>query len=130
MSVQRSEIIYVTVYSFNRRETVNMKTKIVVLLIIAVFTSLTVMAVQNQGNKTIKLNGGYKGIVDFPHYLHQDSVNNCNVCHSIFPKTEGVIKRLRAEGKLTKKQVMNKLCIKCHKEKTGPTKCSKCHTKN
>ena len=106
-----------------------------ILLIVVIFTSGVAVAVQNQGSKDIKLNGGYKGIVNFPHYLHQDVINNCDVCHAVFPKTTGAIKKLEADGKLGKKQVMNKTCIKCHKgkkkegKKTGPTKCSQCHTK-
>ena len=47
----------------------------------------------------------------------------------------GSIKALKAEGKLKKKHVMNKLCTKCHKQKkkagqkSGPTTCKKCHIK-
>ena len=46
------------------------------------------------------------------------------------------IAELKAQGKLKKKHVMNKLCTKCHKEtqktgeKSGPTTCSKCHIKD
>ena len=67
-----------------------------------------------------------KGEVNFPHYLHHDTIGDCNVCHDLFPKTAGIIKDLKEQKKLKKKQVMNKTCIKCHKakrnagEKTGP----------
>ncbi|MDX2441473.1 MAG: cytochrome c3 family protein [Desulfobacterales bacterium] len=108
---------------------------IVAILIIIVFTGALAFAVQHQGAKDIKLDGGKKGVVDFPHHLHQSAIGDCNACHAIFPKTEGIIKALKMQGKLKKKQVMNKTCIKCHKEKkkagvkTGPTKCSACHVK-
>jgi len=108
---------------------------IVVILIMIIFTGVVAVAVENQGAKDIKLDGGKKGEVDFPHHLHQSAIADCNACHSIFPKTAGVIKDLKIQGKLEKKQVMNKTCIKCHKEKkkagvkAGPTKCSACHVK-
>jgi cytochrome c7-like protein len=113
-----------------------MKTRtIVAILIIIVFTGALAVAVQQQGAKDIKLDGGQKGVVDFPHHLHQSAIGDCNACHSVFPKTAGIIKELKIQKKLKKKQVMNKTCIKCHKEKkkagvkTGPTKCSQCHVK-
>lgn len=108
---------------------------IVAIFIIIIFTGAIAVAVQNQGAKDIKLDGGKKGVVDFPHHLHQNAIADCNACHSVFPKTAGIIKDLKTQGKLKKKQVMNKTCIKCHKEKkkagvkTGPTKCSACHVK-
>ena len=113
-----------------------MKAKIIGVIIGVVFlTSAIAAAVQNQGAKNIKLDGGNRGIVPFPHHLHQNVINDCNACHSIFPKTAGIIKDLKQQGKLKKKQVMNKTCIKCHKAKkkagvkAGPTKCSQCHVK-
>jgi len=108
---------------------------IVAILIIIVFTGALAFAVQHQGAKDIKLDGGKKGVVDFPHHLHQNAIGDCNACHSVFPKTAGIIKELKIQKKLKKKQVMNKTCIKCHKEKkkagvkTGPTSCSQCHVK-
>ena len=108
---------------------------IVAILIIIVFTGALAVAVQQQGAKDIKLDGGKKGVVDFPHHLHQNAIGDCNACHSVLPKTAGIIKELKIQKKLKKKQVMNKTCIKCHKEKkkagvkTGPTSCSQCHVK-
>ena len=108
---------------------------IVVILIIIIFTGGLSIAVQNQGAKDIKLDGGKKGNIDFPHHLHQNATGDCNACHNVFPQTAGIIKDLITQKKLKKKQVMNKTCIKCHKEKkkagekTGPTKCSQCHVK-
>jgi len=113
-----------------------MKAKIIGVIIGVVFLTCAIAAaVQNQGAKDIKLDGGNRGIVDFPHHLHQNTIGDCNACHSIFPKTKGIIKDLKEQKKLKKKQVMNKTCIKCHKAKkkagvkTGPIKCSQCHVK-
>lgn len=89
----------------------------------------------NKGAKTIEIDGGQKGNVPFPHHQHQERLGDCKICHSVFPQKPGSIKELKAQGKLQKKYVMNKLCTKCHKEtkktglKTGPTTCSKCHVK-
>ena len=108
---------------------------IVAILIIIIFTGALAVAVENQGAKDIKLDGGKKGNIDFPHHLHQNAIGDCNACHNVFPQTAGIIKDLITQKKLKKKQVMNKTCIKCHKEKkkagekTGPTKCSQCHIK-
>ncbi len=113
-----------------------MKTRtIVTILIIVIFTGVVAVAVENEGAKDIKLDGGKKGVVAFPHHKHQDAIGDCKVCHRIFPKTAGIIKDLKIQGKLKKKQVMKKTCIKCHKAKkkagvkAGPTKCSQCHAK-
>lgn len=113
-----------------------MKAKIIGVIIGIVFlTGAIAVAVQNHGAKDIALDSGKKGEVNFPHYLHQDTIGDCNVCHDLFPKTAGIIKNLKEQKKLKKKQVMNKTCIKCHKakrnagEKTGPIRCSKCHVK-
>jgi hypothetical protein len=93
------------------------------------------VATKNKGAAEIKLPGGTKGLVLFPHHRHQDKLGDCEICHSVFPQKAGIIKELKAQGKLEKKQVMNKLCIKCHRQKkregikTGPTTCAKCHIK-
>ncbi len=90
---------------------------------------------QNKGAESIEIDGGIKGKVPFPHRQHQDRLVDCKICHSVFPQKPGSIKELKAQGKLKKKYVMNKLCTKCHREKkkagrkSGPTKCSKCHIK-
>jgi hypothetical protein len=90
---------------------------------------------QNKGAESIEIDGGTRGKVPFPHRQHQERIVDCKICHSVFPQKPGSIKELKAQGKLKKKYVMNKLCTKCHKEikkagrKTGPTKCSKCHIK-
>lgn len=108
---------------------------IVSIIAIIIFTGAIAVAVQNHGAKNITLDGSKKGEVDFPHHLHQNAIGACNACHDLFPKTEGIIKDFKKQGKLKKMQVMNKICIKCHKlkkkagEKAGPTKCSQCHVK-
>ena len=113
-----------------------MKAKIIGVIIGVVFLTCAIAAaVQNQGAKVIKLDGGKRGDIDFPHHLHQNTIGDCNACHDIFSKTAGIIKDLKEQKKLKKKQVMNKTCIKCHKEKkkagekAGPTICSQCHVK-
>lgn len=91
--------------------------------------------VENKGAAEIKIPAGTRGDVLFPHHRHQDKLGDCEICHSVFPQKAGIIKELKAQGKLKKKQVMNKLCTSCHKQKkreglkTGPTTCSKCHIK-
>jgi hypothetical protein len=93
------------------------------------------MATQNKGAENIEIPGGKRGNVHFPHRRHQENLSDCQICHSVFPQHPGIIEKLKTEGKLKKKYVMNKLCTKCHKEKkragqkAGPTTCSKCHIK-
>ena len=114
-----------------------MKSKTILLLIIFVilFTVTIVAAVKNEGAKDIEIYGGKKGKIPFPHHMHQNNLKDCKICHSIFPQKPESIKDLKDQGQLKKKQVMKKLCIKCHKaekragNKAGPTKCSKCHIK-
>lgn len=107
-----------------------------IVLVFAGFVSFVVAGEDPnvKGAEKLELNGGFKGKVPFPHHQHQ-KISDCTKCHSIFPKEAGVIDKKKADGSLKKKQVMNKLCIKCHKaEKNagkpyGPISCSKCHTK-
>lgn len=102
------------------------------MMLCAVFSAV---ALENQGAAQISLDGGSRGVVLFPHHRHQTVLNDCQACHTLFPQEQGGIIRLKKEGKLVKKQVMNKHCIKCHKAikrtgaKSGPTTCSKCHMK-
>lgn len=108
----------------------------VVVLIVMLSGVFSVMALENKGASEIMLNkDGSRGVVAFPHYLHQNTLKDCQICHTLFPREQGGIERLKKAGELVKKQVMNKHCIKCHKatrkagNKSGPTKCSKCHVK-
>ncbi|MCU0559624.1 MAG: cytochrome c family protein [Desulfobacterales bacterium] len=90
---------------------------------------------QNPGAADMQLEGGASGKVPFPHLQHQLALADCNLCHVKFPQVPGAIEALKAEGKLAKKEVMNSLCTKCHKEKRqagekgGPTTCTTCHVK-
>jgi len=117
-----------------------MKIKLLVVVVaiaamIAGAIADSAMATQNKGAADIEINGGKRGNVPFPHHQHQAQLGDCKICHSVFPQKSGSIQELKAEGKLKKKYVMNKLCTKCHKEKkkagqkSGPTTCTKCHIK-
>jgi len=92
-------------------------------------------AVENPGAPQMELEGGTSGKVPFPHLAHQKALSDCNACHGTFPQQAGAIEALKAEGTLKKKEVMNKLCIKCHREKknagekSGPLTCTTCHGK-
>jgi len=61
-----------------------------------------------------------KGKVVFTHSDHQESEKNCSTCHqdNKFGKIAGF-----------NKDAAHKLCIDCHKQKQGPTKCDECHEK-
>lgn len=117
-----------------------MRVKLVVALIliapVAAVSAAAFLAVKvNKGPQNFEIDGGTRGIVPFPHNRHQENLGDCKICHSVFPQKAGGIKDLKAQGKLKKKYVMNKLCTKCHKErkkagqKSGPTTCAKCHIK-
>lgn len=91
------------------------------------------VAEQNKGAEEMVLEGGSRGEVPFPHRQHQENLEECTLCHDLFPQEEGAIERLKEEGKLEDRQVMNRQCIKCHRDKkregaaSGPTLCSTCH---
>jgi hypothetical protein len=111
-----------------------MKAKAIVLVMVfgMVFTAAMAAEVQKKGAEEIRIDGGKKGYVDFPHRNHQDTLRDCKICHDIFPQQLGIIKDLIDKGQLNKKQVMNH-CKGCHRnmadagKKTGPTSCKKCH---
>ncbi len=95
-----------------------MKTKVIAVVIIGMMMAVAMaVAEQNKGAKAIEILGGVKGNVAFPHHTHQETLKDCNICHDVFPQVPGSIDKLKAEGKLEKKQVMNSQCINCHKEK-------------
>ena len=117
-----------------------MKVKFFVVLIsftaiVAGSSVVSSMESQDKGAHDIELQGGKRGKVPFPHHQHQEKLSDCKLCHSVFPQKAGSIEELKAQGKLKKKYVMNKLCTKCHKQKkkagqkAGPTTCAKCHIK-
>ena len=106
-----------------------------ILFCAAVTVALSEAPAENKGAAEIKLPGGTRGLVPFPHHQHQDALGDCEICHSVFPQEAGIIEKLKTQGKLKKKHVMNKLCTQCHKQKkregikSGPTTCKKCHIK-
>jgi hypothetical protein len=89
----------------------------------------------NRGAADIVLEGGTTGKVNFPHGRHQAALTDCTICHTLFPQKAGAIEELKESGKLPRKQVMNELCTRCHKERqaagqnSGPVTCMKCHIK-
>ena len=93
-------------------------------------------AAQDKGRSMIEMYGGEKdGPVKFDHHKHQKRISNCQVCHKTFAQKPGAIEAAKKSGALTKKKVMNKTCLKCHRTKkadgsrTGPFKCKDCHIK-
>ncbi|MGD8366638.1 MAG: cytochrome c3 family protein [Desulfobacterales bacterium] len=60
---------------------------------------------------------------------------DCNVYRDMFPQAPDSIDKLIAEGRIKKKEVMNR-CVQCHRkltdagQKTGPVKCSECHPRS
>lgn len=112
----------------------NMKSLLILLVSVSLAIPLAA-AITNKGADQIELNGGTSGSVAFPHHRHQTDLGDCNLCHEVFPQTPGAIDALKAQGALKPKHVMNKMCIKCHRAEkkagnpSGPTTCSKCHTK-
>ncbi len=104
------------------------------VIVLSLFSVIHALPPGSKGPAEITLDSGRKKKVVFPHARHQDSLKDCMKCHSLFSKNNGVIKKMIGSGALEKKQVMNH-CRDCHKkmkkngEKSGPTKCSKCHVK-
>ena len=111
------------------------------LLFIVIFSASGIMPApasgsESKGAEKMVLTGGKTGNVNFSHKEHQEELaNDCTVCHNMFAQEKGVIDKMKAAGSLKGKEVMNKLCIKCHKDlqkqgkESGPTTCTKCHIK-
>ena len=113
-----------------------MKTGLILLgIALALFSTVIVVGAANQGAENMTLFGGSRGDVPFPHHAHQARLKDCNTCHAVFPQEADGIRKMKEAGNLKPKQVMNKQCVKCHKDEkmagnpTGPTTCSKCHVK-
>jgi len=106
---------------------------IAVILIFIILISAVGFAVGNQGAAEMQLDGGTRGVVPFPHQAHQNRLNDCNICHAVFPQEPQALIKQKQAGKLKPKWVMNKQCVKCHRSEkkagnpSGPTSCSKCH---
>jgi hypothetical protein len=112
-----------------------MKLKVTAIAVL-IFSMIFVMGADiNKGAEQIDINSGSKGWVPFPHRGHQMGLGDCNICHQHFPKEKDGILRLKAEGQLKSKEIMDDLCRQCHKNMRaegkpgGPTSCNKCHTK-
>jgi cytochrome c-type protein NrfB len=111
-----------------------MRNKLGLLMLpLIVLAALAVWGQQDNGAPEMELAAGERGDVAFPHLQHQNVLEDCNLCHSVFPQQAGSILSMKAAGTLKPRQVMNKQCIKCHRTKkkegvkTGPLTCSKCH---
>ncbi len=105
-------------------------------VVVCVFMSVVATASDDssRGSEDITISGGARGNVFFPHRVHENSLQDCNVCHSVFPEVPGAIDEAKEKGTLKAKEVMNKTCIQCHRDQkmqgvqSGPTTCSKCHS--
>ncbi len=67
---------------------------IVILAILAFLVTGALWAAENFGAPVIRIPGGKKADVPFPHKEHQDDLKDCAKCHGIFPKEKGVIEKL------------------------------------
>ena len=89
-----------------------------------------------QGPEQITIFGGSRGKVPFPHAQHQVRIKDCSVCHSLFPQEPDALKKMKAQGDLKPKKVMNAQCIRCHRadkragQPHGPLTCKTCSQKN
>lgn len=112
-----------------------MNKSILLLCCMLLILSTAIGFAHNLGKDEIVLNGGKRGNITFPHHMHQRIVNDCMVCHADFNKEAGALQVAKDQGLLKRKQVMNKTCLKCHRnlkkagKAYGPVSCSKCHTK-
>jgi hypothetical protein len=108
---------------------------IVTLAAILLAALVTIVAAANTGPASINIFGGESGKVPFPHAQHQDRIKDCIVCHGVFPQETDAIKKMKAQGTIKPKKVMNLQCIKCHKDEKragkphGPLTCKNCHVK-
>ncbi|MBF0234906.1 MAG: cytochrome c3 family protein [Desulfamplus sp.] len=108
---------------------------IIISVLIMILAAALVIAAENEnrGGEILKVDGGSKGEVTFPHKEHQDNLKDCKLCHDTFPQKLGVIKEMKDKKELKRKQVMNDVCLKCHKDYKkankayGPINCNGCH---
>lgn len=108
----------------------------ITLLLPAAAPGAAAPAETDNGAEEIMVDAGSKGTVFFPHRQHQETASiACQTCHELFPMEPGSINHLKNEGTLKSRQVMNSLCISCHRETakagnpSGPRSCSICHGK-
>ena len=110
-----------------------LRKKWVIGIILGGFISTIGLAMENKGAADMQIYGGSRGAVPFPHHIHQDKIGDCKTCHAVFPQEPQALVKLKKTGQMKPKEVMNKLCVKCHKAEkkagnnAGPTTCSKCH---
>ena len=86
--------------------------KIGIIIVLTLLAAVFAMAHEgedhkNKGAEKMELNGGSRGKVPFPHLTHQKTLVDCMICHSHFDHKAGEIDRLKKEGQLEKKQIMN-----------------------
>lgn len=97
--------------------------------------AVTIVSAADTGPAEIDIYGGSLGNVPFPHAQHQERIEDCKVCHSVFPQEKDAIKKMIDNGAMKAKKVMNTQCIKCHKQEKragkphGPLTCKTCHVK-
>jgi hypothetical protein len=113
----------------------NRNTIIITLATFLLTGMVAIAPAANKGAANIDILGGKSGKVPFPHSQHQNRIQDCNVCHSVFPQEKDAIKTMKAQRAIKPKKVMNLQCIKCHKQEkragkpTGPVTCKTCHVK-
>ena len=88
------------------------------LLMVSLIVSNSTAFEINKGTPIIEMYGGGLGNISFPHQKHQNALEDCGLCHNLFPQEAGSIEKLKADEKLAKKQVMEQ-CRDCHRENTA-----------
>lgn len=107
----------------------------IIVAVLILFSAALIIASENRGGEVLTVDGASKGAITFPHKEHQDTLKDCKICHDTFPQELGVIKKMKGNKELKRKQVMNDVCLKCHKEykasgkNHGPINCNGCHGK-
>ena len=110
-------------------------TFIIPITVLLMAATAAIATAANRGPANIDIFGGQSGKVPFPHAQHQDRIKDCKVCHGTFPQETDAIKKMKAQGTIKPKKVMNLQCIKCHKAEKkagnphGPVTCTNCHVK-
>jgi hypothetical protein len=106
-----------------------------ILVAILIVGLAAMVTAADKGPANIDIYGGSSGNVPFPHLQHQDRIQDCNVCHAVFGQETDAIKKMKTQGVIKPKKVMNLQCIKCHKDEkragrpSGPLTCKTCHVK-
>ncbi|MDX1632895.1 MAG: cytochrome c3 family protein [Thermoanaerobaculia bacterium] len=122
--------------------------KSIVFLGFGLLISLGAVAVAHHGPEEIVIDEAVdkKSAVTFPHWVHQDAVEECTTCHhkqeNLTPETADEMEveacsscHLDPEDEAPsmremsiRKNPFHVGCIDCHKEQeAGPTKCADCH---